>query len=143
MTRNPFLRTASPGEWQTHRDTQTAATQAARSARRVVSGPASSGFGLGDHTPVPVGEAAHDRQTAVAIVLDAIQYLAQDDAGALMMAIHLVSQRQLPVANRSGSPADRDRTRIGCAGTRDFAHQEKPELLNEMIVAWLCGSDRG
>ena len=97
----------------------------------------------GTHTPVPVGEAAHDRQTAVAIVLDKIQYLAEHDVGALMLAIHLVSQRQLPVPNRSGSPAGRNRTRTGCPGTRDFAHQEKPGLLDDMIAAWLTGTDRG
>ncbi len=46
---------------------------------------------------VALGEAAQDRQTAVAITVDEIQYLSEDEMSALIMAIHRVSQRQLPV----------------------------------------------
>lgn len=44
-----------------------------------------------------VGEAAKDRQTAVAIIVDEIQYLSEREMSALIMAFHRVSQRQLPV----------------------------------------------
>ena len=47
---------------------------------------------------VALGEAAKDRQRAVAIIIDEIQYLNEEEMGALIMAIHRVSQRQLPLA---------------------------------------------
>ena len=46
---------------------------------------------------VALGEAARDRKTAVAIIVDEIQYLSEAEMSALIMAIHRVSQRQLPV----------------------------------------------
>lgn len=46
---------------------------------------------------VAVGEAAQDRRTAVAIIIDEMQYLGEDEMSALIMAIHRISQRQLPV----------------------------------------------
>jgi hypothetical protein len=46
---------------------------------------------------VALGEAAADRQTAVALCIDEIQYLSQKELGALIMAIHQVAQRNLPV----------------------------------------------
>ena len=46
---------------------------------------------------VALGEAAQDRKTAVAIIVDEIQYLSESEMSALIMAIHRVSQRQLPV----------------------------------------------
>lgn len=46
---------------------------------------------------VAVGEAAADRGTAVAIIIDELQYLAESEMSALIMAIHRVSQRNLPM----------------------------------------------
>ncbi len=44
-----------------------------------------------------LGRAAKDRGTAVAVVLDEIQYLAEAELSALIMALHRVSQDGLPV----------------------------------------------
>ena len=46
---------------------------------------------------VAIGEAAEDRQCAVAILIDEIQYFNQKELGALIMAMHKVQQRQLPI----------------------------------------------
>lgn len=46
---------------------------------------------------VAVGEAADDRRTAVAILIDEIQYFSQKELGSLIMAMHKVQQRQLPL----------------------------------------------
>ncbi|MBS1189557.1 MAG: ATPase [Rhodocyclaceae bacterium] len=44
-----------------------------------------------------IGEAARERQTAVAILIDEIQYLSQKELGALIMAMHRMQQKQLPL----------------------------------------------
>lgn len=46
---------------------------------------------------VAVGEAAQDRRSAVVITIDELQYIGEDEMSALIMAIHRVSQRQLPL----------------------------------------------
>ena len=46
---------------------------------------------------IAVGEAAAERNTAVAIFVDEIQYLNQKELGALIMAMHKVQQRQVPL----------------------------------------------
>lgn len=46
---------------------------------------------------VAVGDAAKDRASAVALIVDEIQYLTEQEMSALIMAIHRVSQRSLPV----------------------------------------------
>ena len=46
---------------------------------------------------VAIGEAAEDRNSAVAIFIDEIQYFSQKELGALIMAMHRIQQRQLPV----------------------------------------------
>jgi hypothetical protein len=46
---------------------------------------------------VAIGEAAEDRKSAVAIFVDEIQYFSQKELGALIMAMHKVQQRQLPL----------------------------------------------
>lgn len=46
---------------------------------------------------VSVGEAARDRGTSVALVIDELQYLDEAEMSALIVAIHKISQRQLPV----------------------------------------------
>lgn len=44
-----------------------------------------------------IGEAALDRDTAVALCIDELQYLRETELSALIMAIHRVSQKRLPV----------------------------------------------
>lgn len=46
---------------------------------------------------VAIGEAAADRQTAVAICVDELQYLNEKELSALIMAIHRINQRNLPL----------------------------------------------
>ncbi len=46
---------------------------------------------------IALGEAAADRNSAVALILDEMQYLSEEELSALIMAMHQVSQRQLPV----------------------------------------------
>lgn len=46
---------------------------------------------------VAIGEAATDRDTAVAIIIDEIQYLSDTELGALIMAMHKMQQHQLPL----------------------------------------------
>lgn len=44
-----------------------------------------------------VGEAAAERQRAIALCIDEIQYLHEKEFGALIMALHRVAQRRLPL----------------------------------------------
>ncbi len=44
-----------------------------------------------------VGEAARERRTAVALVIDELQYVEEDQLAALITALHHSTQRQLPV----------------------------------------------
>src|SRR5271157_493519 len=44
-----------------------------------------------------VGEAAEDRKSAVAIFIDEVQYFNQKELGALIMSMHKIQQRQLPL----------------------------------------------
>lgn len=44
-----------------------------------------------------LAEAAQDRKTAISIVIDEIQYLSEKEFSALIMAIHRISQKQLPL----------------------------------------------
>jgi len=46
---------------------------------------------------VAIGEAAESRKSAVAIFIDEIQYFSKKELGALIMAMHKVQQRQLPI----------------------------------------------
>ncbi len=46
---------------------------------------------------VAVAEAAAERNCAVAVLIDEIQYFSQKELGALIMAMHKVQQRQLPL----------------------------------------------
>lgn len=46
---------------------------------------------------IAIGEAAEDRKCAVAVLIDEIQYFSQKELGALIMAMHKVQQRQLPL----------------------------------------------
>jgi hypothetical protein len=44
-----------------------------------------------------VGDAAAERGTAIALIIDEMQYLSEEELSALIMAMHQISQRQLPV----------------------------------------------
>jgi len=44
-----------------------------------------------------IGEAAEDRKSAVAVLIDEIQYFDERELGALIMAMHKIQQRQLPI----------------------------------------------
>ena len=46
---------------------------------------------------VAIAEAAEERQSAVAILVDEIQYLSQKELGAIIMAMHKMQQKQLPL----------------------------------------------
>jgi AAA ATPase domain len=46
---------------------------------------------------VAVAEAAEERKTAIAILIDEIQYLSSSELSALIMAMHKMQQRQLPL----------------------------------------------
>ena len=46
---------------------------------------------------VAVGEAAEERQAPVVILVDEIQYLRKEELSALIMALHKMQQRQLPM----------------------------------------------
>jgi len=44
-----------------------------------------------------LAEAAQDRKTTISIIIDEIQYLSEKEFSALIMAIHRISQRRLPL----------------------------------------------
>ncbi len=44
-----------------------------------------------------IGEAAEDRKSAVAILIDEVQYFSQKELGALIVAMHRVQQQRLPL----------------------------------------------
>jgi len=46
---------------------------------------------------VAVAEAAEERKSAVAVLIDEVQYFNQKELGALIMAMHKLQQRQLPL----------------------------------------------
>ena len=46
---------------------------------------------------VAIGEAAENRKCAVAILIDEVQYFSSKELAALIMAMHKIQQRQLPV----------------------------------------------
>ncbi|HVE43587.1 MAG TPA: ATP-binding protein [Gammaproteobacteria bacterium] len=46
---------------------------------------------------VVIGEAAKDRKTSVAIIIDELQYVDEKELSAMIMAIHRVSQKSLPL----------------------------------------------
>ena len=46
---------------------------------------------------VAVGEAAQERNSAVAVLIDEVQYFSEKELGALIMAMHKIQQRQLPI----------------------------------------------
>ncbi len=51
-----------------------------------------------------VGEAAKSQETALALFIDELQYVPEDQLGALMAALHRTSQDQLPVTMMAAGP---------------------------------------
>lgn len=81
-----------------------------------------------------LGEAAQERKTAVAVIVDEIQYLSEAEMSALIMAIHRVSQRQLPlVLVAAGLPQ-----LVGLAG-RSKSYAER--LFRYPVVGPLAQAD--
>jgi len=64
-----------------------------------LAGPAATGDLAIDLTDlfVAIAEAAKKRDTAIVLLIDEIQYVQKGDLSALIMAIHKISQRQLPL----------------------------------------------
>lgn len=46
---------------------------------------------------IPVGEAVRARSVGVFIAIDELQYLTRQELGAIITALHRISQRSLPV----------------------------------------------
>jgi Cdc6-like AAA superfamily ATPase len=46
---------------------------------------------------IAIGEAAQDQQTAIAIIIDELQYLSETELSSLIMAVHKISQKSLPL----------------------------------------------
>lgn len=46
---------------------------------------------------IALGEAAQDRATAVAVIIDELQYLNEEELSALIMAAHKIAQKNLPI----------------------------------------------
>lgn len=46
---------------------------------------------------IALGEAAKDRNMAIAIIIDEMQYLNEDELSALIMAMHKIAQKSLPI----------------------------------------------
>lgn len=46
---------------------------------------------------VALGEAALERHTSVAVIIDELQYLSEEELSSLIMSIHKISQKSLPV----------------------------------------------
>ena len=46
---------------------------------------------------VALGEAAQERNTAIAIIIDELQYLSEEELSSVIMAVHKASQKSLPI----------------------------------------------
>lgn len=93
-----------------------------------------------------IGQAAKQKQTAIAIIIDELQYLSDEEMSAIIMAVHRVQQRQLPIvliggglpqilglAGRSKSYAERlfDYPRVGSLERNDAADAIKVPIVEE------------
>lgn len=88
---------------------------------------------------IAIGEAAKDRKTAVAIIIDELQYLEEVELSAMIMAIHRISQKSLPlILIGAGLPQ-----LVGKAGNsksyaeRLFAYPEVGALTKEDAITAL------
>lgn len=97
---------------------------------------------------IALGEAAQDRNTAVAIIIDELQYLSEEELSSLIMAVHKVSQKSLPLvvigaglpqlvgkAGRSKSYAERlfDYPLVGPLKNEDAKKALQEPVLNEGV----------
>ncbi len=95
-----------------------------------------------------IGEAALDRSTAIALIIDELQYLSETEMSALIMAMHRISQKGLPIvlvgaglpqlvglAGRSKSYAERlfDYPPIGPLETSDAVRALQQPVKDEGI----------
>jgi Cdc6-like AAA superfamily ATPase len=93
-----------------------------------------------------IGKAAKAKGTAVALIIDELQYLSEPEMSALIMAMHRIQQRQLPVvmiggglpqilglAGRSKSYAERlfDYPRVGALKDRDAREALVAPVMSE------------
>jgi DNA-binding CsgD family transcriptional regulator len=93
---------------------------------------------------IALAEAAQDRNTAVAIIIDELQYLSEEELSSLIMAVHKISQKSLPLvvigaglpqlvgkAGRSKSYAERlfDYPVIG-----PLSHADAKKALQEPVL---------
>jgi len=46
---------------------------------------------------IALGDAAQDRHTAIAIIIDELEYLSEEELSSLIMATHKISQKSLPI----------------------------------------------
>jgi type II secretory pathway predicted ATPase ExeA len=98
---------------------------------------------------VALGEAAADRNTAIAVVIDELQYLNDNELSALIMAVHKVSQKALPItvigaglpqlvgkAGRAKSYAERlfDYPEIGALKTEDAKKALQKPVQKEGVI---------
>ncbi|MEM7720555.1 MAG: ATP-binding protein [Pseudomonadota bacterium] len=93
-----------------------------------------------------VGQAAKAKDTAIALIIDELQYLSEPEMSALIMAMHRIQQRQLPIvlvggglpqilglAGRSKSYAERlfDYPRVGPLNAEDSSRAIREPVEDE------------
>lgn len=96
-----------------------------------------------------IAEAAASRQTAVAIIIDELQYLSEKELSAIIMAIHRISQKNLPlilvgaglpqllgIAGKSKSYAERlfDFPNLGPLGEEDSTNALQEPVKEQDII---------
>jgi hypothetical protein len=98
---------------------------------------------------VALGEAAKDRNTAVALIIDELQYVSEEELSALIMAVHKVAQKGLPLvvigaglpqlvgkSGRSKSYAERlfDFPKIGALSPVDAKHALQEPVREQGVL---------
>lgn len=96
-----------------------------------------------------VGDAAKDRSSAVAVIVDEMQYLNEEEMSALIMAVHRAAQRELPIvlvgaglpqlvglAGRSKSYAERlfRYPTVGALSTEDAKEALRGPVLQQGVA---------
>lgn len=79
-----------------------------------------------------LGEAAQERETGIAFLVDEVQFLRVNEFEALIAGLHRTIQRQLPITlvgaglpSFPASPARRSRTPSGCSSSRASANSRR------------------
>lgn len=81
-----------------------------------------------------VGEAAAERSSAVALIVDEMQYLNEEELSALIMAMHQISQRQLPlVLVGAGLPNSLHLPAVQSPMPSDYFNFPKSERFNRQM----------